>query len=329
MLLGWKVEALDVDPHTDRAAWLALRRADVTASDAGALFGVHKYMTPRKLQFEKAYGENRPQNSSMRRGKIMEPAVAEAVYLDMGWRMRKSETYLRARAADPFVRLGATRDYHLHLTREDLLRSPLREQVLALGWDRFEYMDLACECKSVDPHVFEAEWGEHVPKYHIVQAAQQALLGDADGAIVACLMENRSKDLILYAVPRKPEFEAELIERVREFWRRSEAGLEYPPTPEDNAEMAMFFPEADTAQVVDLSDDPIWIERAKERQRLKGEIKKLDARIDAIEVMFKDMMRGASRAILPGWSISWRTNTAGKRTFLCDPAKPKRESRKR
>lgn len=325
MMLGWRVSARE---YASRDEWLSWRRQDVTASEAGALFGVHKYLTARKLTYEKAYGESRQQNSAMRRGKIMEPAVAEAVHVDFGWRMRRSETYLQARAADPLVRLGATRDYHLHLERDQLLASPLREQALSLGWDEFESMNLACECKSVDPVVFDNEWGETVPKYHLVQAAQQALLADADGAVVACLLNNRSNDLYLYAVPRKPTFEAELIERVREFWRRCADGIEYPPAAADNAEMSTYFPEVNTDQVIDLSDDPVWEARARELMRLRGEIKKLEARIDALEVLFKDAMRGAARAILPGWSVTWRADTNGKRRFVLAPAKAKKERRR-
>ena len=318
---GWKVESL---PYASRDEWLALRQADLTASEAGALFGVHKYVPPRKLTFEKQYGENRPQNASMRRGKIMEPAVAEAIHIDLGWKMRRSDTYLRARAADPLVRLGATRDYHLHVTREEVMRSPLAGQAEALGWDQQDELTLAVECKSVDQYVHEEEWGAGVPRYHIVQAAQQALLADADGAVVACLIENRRKDLLLYAVPRKPVFEAELIARVREFWSRYEAGDDpYPAQGGDNAEMSTYFPEVNTDMVVDLSDDPVWEARARELRDLKATNKRNDKRIDELEALFKAALGEAPSAILPGWSISWRADKNKKRTFRCERKSPK------
>lgn len=321
---GWRVETLT---YADRETWLDMRRKDITASEAGALFGEHKYQTLRQLALEKAYGENRPQNAAMRRGAIMEPSVAEAIKIDCGWTLTRSANYLRARAQNPCIRMGATRDYTATgLTGDALLSSSLiRDQALSLGWDDLTEVNLAVECKSVDPYVFEKEWGEHPPKYIIVQAAMQALLSGADGAVVACLVETRMRDLYLYAVPRRDAFEAELVARVADFWRRYDAGDEFPAEAGDNAAMATLYPEAETGQVVDLTDEPGWADLASERARLKMQSDQIDKAIDAIEVRFKDRMREASKAILPGWSITWKTNSKGARVFKCDRATGKKK----
>ena len=316
---GWRVEALGYESRED---WLELRRQDLTASEAGALFGAHKYLTLRQLAVEKAFGENKPETSVMRRGKIMEPAVAEAVRLDFGWRPVRVDTYLRGRAADPYLRAGATRDYMLPALSRDSMLAGLREQALALGWDQLgDEVNLALECKSVDERVFDAEWGEHPPKYILVQAAMQAALAGAHGTIVACLVENRARDLFLYAVPRKPAFELELFERIADFWRRWEASEEFAVEAKDNAGMAELYPQAENELVIDLTAEAEeWQGLAAERARLKMQIETIKSRIDEIEARFKDRLRGAVRAILPGWSITWKTNSAGVRTFKCDKA---------
>lgn len=307
--------------YSSRDAWLDLRRQDITASEAGVLFGEHKYTSLRKLAQEKAFGENRPQTAAMRRGKIMEPSVAEAVAVDHGWRLRRSNDYLRGRSPeDPFLRIGATRDYVLPaLPRDALLASPLRDQAVALGWCNPDTAHLALECKSVEPFVFESEWGEHPPKYILVQAAIQAALSDALGTVVACLLENRTRDLFLYAVPRSERFEAELFARVSDFWRRYEAGEEFAVSAFDNSEMSTVYPQADTDDVVDLTGEAdLWIKLAEERRRLKDDLDARKKRIDEIEAKFKDRLRGAYKAILPGWSITWKTDSGGVRRFKCD-----------
>jgi len=311
------VEALT---YTSREEWLELRRKDITASEAGVLFGEHKYSSLRKLALEKAYGENRPQTAAMRRGKVMEPSVAEAVTIDHGWQLRRSNDYLRARSpTDPYLRIGATRDYVIPALPRELMLRALRDQALALGWDAHETAHLALECKSVEPFVFESEWGEHPPKYILVQAAIQAALSGALGTVVACLLENRTRDLFLYAVPRSAAFEAELFARVSDFWRRYEAGEEFAVSAFDNAEMSTTYPKADTDDVVDLTDEAAtWAPLAEERARLKKDLDARKKRVDEIEARFKDRLRGAYKAILPGWSVTWKKDSGGVRRFKCD-----------
>lgn len=315
ILSGWRVEEL---PRGSRASWMALRQRDVTASEAGALFGRHKYTTPRRLFTTKAYGEAEEESDVMRRGKIMEPAVAEAVLVDCGWEPERCSTYLQARADDPLVRLGATRDYVLRVEFAELLAQPkIRESALTAGWDAFSGLGrFTLECKSLDPAIWASEWKDGPPAYTVVQAAQQALLDGSDGSIVACLLEDRAKSLYLYAVPRHESFEERLVGEVREFWRAFEAGEEPPVVALDNEFMTEYFPTSDEGERCDLTQEAAeWTALAAERERLKLHAKETKTAIDAIEARFKDRLRSAARAILPGWSVTWKTDTRGTRTF--------------
>jgi predicted phage-related endonuclease len=324
MIPGWRTSE---HPYSSRDEWLEMRKADITASDAGALWGAHKYTTRRKLFLSKSFGENDEQSAVMRRGKIMEPAVAEAIVVDCGWKPERCSSYLRGRAADPLVRLGATRDYRLTVDADDLLQHPkTRATALAAGWSDFtgRELRLTVECKSVDPAVWEKEWQQGPPVYTVVQSAQQTLLEDADGGLVAALLENRTKDLILYAVRRDPDFEHSLVEQVRGFWRAYEAGEEPEVCGGDNEHMTDYYPTSDESLEVDLADDAAyWTELVLERETLKAGQKTLQKRIDEIEAHIKDRMRDAARAILPGWSITWRTDSRGTRTFKVDRARTK------
>ena len=331
---GWHVQEI---PVTSRPQWMTLRGEDLCASEAGAVFPdrpelAHKYTTLRRVFMSKLYGEPAEQNMDMRRGKIMEPAVAEAIAVDCGWRPQRCGTYLRARADDPLVRMGATLDYRLRVPTLDLLvHDKTRVTAAAAGWGELSEMDLVVECKSIDMGVWEREWSQGPPAYTVVQAADQALLAGADGALVACLVENRSRDLHLYAVPRSEEFEGELIARVREFWRGFDAGEEPPVVALDNAFMSDYFEhEKDADAVIDLTEEAaVWQALVVERESLKMSQKEIQRRIDMIEATIKDRMRDAARAILPGWSITWKTDSRGVRSFKVERRAEKPNARKR
>lgn len=320
--------------YASRHEWLALRQDDLTASEAGALWGVHKYTTRRRIAVQKLYGETEEQSAIMRRGKIMEPAVAEAIVVDCGWSPRRCPSYLRGRAADPLVRLGASRDYMLdEIAVADLLgHDKTRASALAGGLEARmgEDLSLVVECKNLDPGVHAREWMDGPPVYTVVQAAQQALLADADGALVAALLENRSRDLYLYYVPREPEFELRLIEEVREFWRGFSAGDMPPVEAGDNEFMRDYYPTSRDEATVNLTDEAaVWVPLAEERERRKMQQKIEQRRIDEIEAALKDQLGDAARGILPGWSMTWKSNAKGVRSFSLDraPAKTPRTRR--
>ena len=96
---------------TSREQWLKLRHDDITASVIGALFGVHPYTTVLK-EYVKHRGVefDNSDNSAMRRGRWLEPAVGLAVEeLRPQWKLVPAKVYLR----DPELRLGATPDFFI------------------------------------------------------------------------------------------------------------------------------------------------------------------------------------------------------------------------
>lgn len=330
MIRGWRVEEL---ARGDRAQWMALRGEDLCASEAGALFDAHKYTTRRRIHLAKAFGEPPEQNADMRRGKIMEPAVAEAIVVDCGWSPVRIDTYLRARADDPLVRMGASLDYRMTVPLAELLGHPkTRATAEAAGWADLDpgLLDLTVECKSVDMGVFEREWADGPPTMTVVQSAMQSLLAGADGGLVACLLDNRARELYLYAVPRHAGFEARLVDAVCDFWRAYEAGEEPPVVALDNGFMSDYFPASDDGEVVNLTDESgPWQALVAERERLKLDQKRTQVRIDEIEAQIKDRMRDAARAILPGWSITWRSDSRHVRSLKIERRSDKPTRKKR
>ena len=75
------IQRIAVNTDKDKETWLALRKQDVTASDAGALLGIHEFKTLLDLYGNKTGTlKEQPENDAMRRGKKLEGV---AVWIDM------------------------------------------------------------------------------------------------------------------------------------------------------------------------------------------------------------------------------------------------------
>src|SRR5512146_346599 len=95
-------------PITSRDQWLGLRKKDVTASAEPAIHGLHPYVSALRLYIEKqglVELPDKPDGGPLRRGRILESAVAAAVAEQKpDWRIEKANEYFR----DPDLRLGCT-----------------------------------------------------------------------------------------------------------------------------------------------------------------------------------------------------------------------------
>ena len=306
------------DGAKGRARWLADRREDVTASEVPALYGRHKYLTRLGLTYNKLYGENEAKRDTvLRRGQILEPAVAAAIEYDHGLQVRKVYHYLRGRdPADPHLRIGATLDYDLETDGTDLLETLARAKVRH-PWDELDGLPvrLAIECKSLDRDIFDGEWTDGPPEQHVWQALVQAMLGGYDGALIAALVVNYSHDLHLFAVPRNPVLEAKICADVAGFWRAFEAGDKPAAEARDNASMGKWSrPEANT--VVDLRDDMAWPLLLEEREMYQARIAAADHEVDAIEARLKEAIGDRTVALVDGWSVTWKPDKLGRRKLL-------------
>lgn len=339
---------------TSRESWLAARREDFTASDAGALFGVHKYRTLRQIAVEKA-GAAKPerQSSVFRRGHILEPAIAAAMAYDHGLICESSKRYLRARdPANRHVRIGATKDYHLTVLAEDLER--VLGERFPQSWRRYlgdMPMAMSVEMKSVDYGVFADEWGDGPPHYHLAQASTQAMVAGDDGALIVALVIGKSLDLHIYPVERIPAFEAAVVSRVAEFWSRLE---DNEPQPVDARDPASSVWPVATPEVVAALDgvvvgDPeleaarsaardeatallasmedrldTWDGRLSAREISKALAKSAEALADATEEALRRSMGEAESGKLAGWRVSWKNTAKGTRQLLVRREKEKR-----
>lgn len=278
---------VDVLGKWGREQWLELRKPDVTASSVGALFSCHPYRTALRIYAEKR-GAEFPEDFDdkvRRRGRKLEPAVADDVREQRpNWQITKANDYLR----DPERKLGATPDYYI--TDEHGRRGVL-------------------QVKTAFPWIIERDWrdGTEPPLWILLQASTEMLLDDAEFAAVA-VMNTGDYETLVFDLPRRAEIEAKIVKGVREFWELVEKGIE--PAPDygrDRAVLRALHPQHEPGKIIDLrdrNDIPVLLaERAKKTK----ENKENEARIEEIETRLIEQIGDAERALINGFSVSYKT----------------------
>ena len=120
--------------------WLNWRSGHVTASRVGALFGCHPYMTPTDLAAEMGGRSTKGDTASMRRGRVLEAAVIEAL-----------------REAHPEWRIARARDYHW-----------IDDYRLGATPDAYLDDDGLIECKTVRQDIWD-RWHGRPPLAYVLQ----------------------------------------------------------------------------------------------------------------------------------------------------------------
>lgn len=245
------VERFDV---TDRAAWLERRKLDVTASAAGALWGVHDWITPYQLFGLKAglLTEDAVETPAMRRGRLLEDDALQILAEEYPtWRVDAGRTYYR----DPAHRIGATPDAFA-----------IAPGVEGLG---------IIQVKTVDPFAFRSKWkvdgAVEVPLFIAVQATIEAYLTGASWACVAAMVVEGGLNLHVIDIPLRPGIMTKLRELVADFWRRVDANDPYAPDyARDGAAIARIHGNPDDEATVDLSGNSRVAEILSLREALKA-----------------------------------------------------------
>lgn len=273
-----------VYPITDRATWLQLRSHDVTASEVGALFGCHKYLSHLALWANKSgKGKAQGDNISMRGGRIFEAAIAAAIQEEhKDWTVVKAEHYYR----DAERKIGATPDY-FRVSGEGLNK---KKEII--------------ECKFVQPKVFEAEWQAGPPLYHILQTLVQIYLCDATGGWVACMLDNRAKDLTLYRVDRNDAAWERICAAVERFWQ--DVAKEEIPAADyarDLDALKQIVPPVD-GQIIDLTDSNRLPELLARREQIAAQVTALKSEQETIDAEIVDALQGASIGNAVGYRIT-------------------------
>jgi predicted phage-related endonuclease len=281
-------DAIERRPITSRAEWLLWRLQDVTASDIGALFGVHPYRKSALSVWADKMGltERTADSAVLQRGRWGEAAVIEMLADERPtWTVRRSKVYLR----DPTIRLGATPDAEAIDPQRD-----------GRG---------VVQCKIVAESVFERDWTNGAPPlgFQLQTLTEMMLEGAAWGAIAALIMTPYEWPPVIFELGRHEAAEGRIRAAVSTFWANFEAGLAPALDPENDAEtVKAMYPKAEVKAPLDLSGDNALPGQLETRARLARLVKGAEKDIAAIETSLKSRLGPHERATAPGWRISWK-----------------------
>jgi predicted phage-related endonuclease len=294
---------------SDREQWLKLRQQDVTASAAGALLGVHEFVTPFGLWALKSgqVVEDPEETGAMKRGRLLEPVAVELLKEQHpDWMVQHGGFYLR----DPEARLGATPDLFVDC--------PVRGRGIV-------------QIKSVEGSIFRKKWkqdGEATPPLWIaVQGILEAYLAGAKWASVAALVVGFGIDLHVVDVPIHPGVIDNLKAKTAEFWKLVETNTP-PPVDfaKDGETLAKLYAETN-GEVLDLTTDNHLPALCEEDEALAAAEKTATERRKAIRNEIIAKLGNAAGATCQGWSISAKTSTRKEYTVKATTSRTVRKTR--
>jgi len=277
-----------------RAAWLALRKHDVTASQIGALFGAHEYLSPYQLWALKSgrFSDEIDETPVIRRGRMVEPVAVDMLREQFPkWKIdhnAKANIYFRA----PEHRIGATPDV--------IVQAPGR----GLG---------VVQIKSVAERTYRQKWIDdegqpEAPLWIALQAIQEAYLVGAAWAAVAPLVIGYGIDMPLIEIPLDPGVFEAIKKQVQAFWILVNSGRE--PAPDyamDGELIGSMYGDGDPNHEIDLTGDNRIPELLAAREAALEALRRAKKVLGTVDAEIKSKMGAAHVGHLgQGRVITWK-----------------------
>lgn len=277
-------------PVKDRTSWLALRKEDVTASVAAALFDAHEYTTHYELwALKKGLLQEDPEETPpMVRGRLLEPVAIKLIAeRNTAWAVHQPQAYYRGK------RVGCTPDL--------FATDPLRK-----GFG-------VVQIKTVEPSIFRKKWRSEdgavePPLWIAIQALVEAKLTGAAWASVAAMRVGHGLDLDIIDVPLHDGLWARLGQEVTAFWRSVESG--HPPAADysrDGDIIAALYPPKHDLPPIDLSTDNRLPDIVAEREELMARTRVDEKRKKEIDAEITEKLAGHSIGVLADGTKILRT----------------------
>ena len=184
---------------------LHLRREriyNITATEMAVLVGLNPYESPATL-LEKKRNPQPVVNNHVRRGKLKEPSVLEAFYLDMGMKTRRH-----------FEGTLQLSDHRIAATPDAYVKNE----------------DTVVECKSVTSRNIE-KWYDKIPDYYHIQVLTQMLVVGSSAGYIGALEEGDPYDceyrFVAWKVNRNERILQILKQEVDRFWELTDSGQSF------------------------------------------------------------------------------------------------------
>lgn len=264
---------------TSTGEWLQRRQGLVTASRVPALFDADPYMSRDDLgAVMQGIPTGAGDTPAMRRGRIFEAAIVAALHEEHpDWAITRASTFHWIES----LRLGCTPD----------------------AWATIEGVPAIVQCKTAAPEIWE-KWGHKPPLGYLLQTLTEMIITGRQVGVLAIMVMNPSYPVYEFAVSRHPAAEARVLAAVAQWWQDYDQGRIASPAPPEGLTEAL-----DDGSVIDLSDNNYLCQAIPERQELKASISAAEKRVADIDVAIKAAMGFASTAHVPGYTLTWRSQT--------------------
>jgi hypothetical protein len=206
---------------TGKDKWLRARQKHLTATAVPLLFGFNKFKSIRDLIDEKILGITKepPLDSiHIRRGKILECAVLEALSFDIGLTCETFSADLLRRKY-PTCALGfesSPTKYDAYFFNDEF--------GLGATPDAFNKKDLSqlIECKAPQSAKMSF-WREAPPIDYLVQChVQMAVVPETDNVILGALFASSNLALLAWRINKNKEITSIIIQETQRFWKERE-----------------------------------------------------------------------------------------------------------
>lgn len=175
-------------------AWLELRQKHLTATDFASLFDLNNWMDTEALIASKVH-RDRLDNKFLRDGKILEPAVIQAIKEDLGWDVGEL-----AEGSS----LVFTNDEHKISSTPDAFR-----------WDD----PAVVECKTVNAMTFNRHWRNGTaPLRYVMQVHIQMLTTSMQKGFLAGITAQPNVPLAMYEITPNKELYEVIFHTADTFW---------------------------------------------------------------------------------------------------------------
>lgn len=270
----------------DRSEWRELRRKGIGGSDAGAVAGVNKYVSPFTVYAQKIglISDEIPDNEKMRQGRDLEEYVAHRFCEQEGKKVHKSN-YMYQSAEYPWMLANVDR--------------------VVVG------EKAGLECKTVSQLSKVNFKGCEVPDHYYIQCLHYLIVTGWDKWYL-CLLKFQEEPYVFEIDASDPDVQKimnALIEIEKEFW--DDVQHRNPPVIDESASttetLLQMYPAESSDEVMPLDDS--WLE---DLQNTKTKIKELEKRKTLLENKIKSEMAECLNGESLSWNVTWKVQTSNK-----------------
>lgn len=237
------------------------------------MFDCHPYLTREQLAGELRGHSTKGDTPAMRRGRVLEAAVIEAL-----------------REAHPDWRIERARDYHW-----------IEQYRIGATPDAYIDDDGLIECKTVRPEIWD-KWQGRPPLAYVLQLLTGLMCTGRSRGVLACMVLSSDYPVHEFDVPRHAEAETRIIDATRGWWEQYERGMIAGPQSAAALEAML-----DNGEHLDWSGNEEVRLLLEQRRELKAELSAKTQQLGAVEYQLKNCLGPASSAWLPGWHLTFKT----------------------